>query len=363
MISENIPLQAILCAGLYPNVTASEHGIVGAILSTFNQSSNTVNSGRTVWFDGRREGNWDPSKSNCGTLELKAARQFSFKELKKCTDNFSLANDVGSGGYGKTTDSHKTSSKGIEAGRVEFKAEIELLSRVHHKNVIMAKIMSPLNLKIIAQESGANRPPMSDVVKEIEIILHSIGLDPAAESGPSTSSSFQHNEFLSSFVNSWSRPRDLSDLEFWIPWNCQYICTPLVPRETTRSPKYSGDESFNEDVHQGTGDQRWEEPQTLDQPPWQQPPPMHYEEEPFYDAYQSTSYGEFPCDFQELPPYAYETYPQHSHTSYSQASYHHSPPYDHNLYTPYQPPLELHVEQPPSQYQYSQEPQIPHTPP
>ncbi|RYR03713.1 hypothetical protein Ahy_B06g082939 [Arachis hypogaea] len=25
--------------------------------------------------------------------------------------------------------------------------------------------------------------------------------------------------FLSSFVNSWSRPRDLSDLEFWIPWN------------------------------------------------------------------------------------------------------------------------------------------------
>ncbi|MED6133195.1 hypothetical protein PIB30_026264 [Stylosanthes scabra] len=44
------------------------------------------------------------------------------------------------------------------------------------------------------EESGVNRPPMSDVVKGIEIILHSAGLDPAAESEPSTSSSFRHNE-------------------------------------------------------------------------------------------------------------------------------------------------------------------------
>ncbi|XP_020972975.1 uncharacterized protein LOC110269466 [Arachis ipaensis] len=55
MIHENIPLQAILCASLYPNVAASEHGIIGAVLSTFNQSSNTANSGRTIWFGGRRE--------------------------------------------------------------------------------------------------------------------------------------------------------------------------------------------------------------------------------------------------------------------------------------------------------------------
>jgi len=29
------------------------------------------------------------------------AKAFTFEELKKCTDNFSEANDVGGGGYGK----------------------------------------------------------------------------------------------------------------------------------------------------------------------------------------------------------------------------------------------------------------------
>ncbi|XP_020965227.1 DExH-box ATP-dependent RNA helicase DExH7, chloroplastic [Arachis ipaensis] len=60
-------VKAILCAGLYPNVAASEHSIVGAVLSTFNQSSNTANSGRTVWFDGRREVHIHPSSINSNT--------------------------------------------------------------------------------------------------------------------------------------------------------------------------------------------------------------------------------------------------------------------------------------------------------
>ena len=29
------------------------------------------------------------------------AKAFTFEELKKCTENFSEANDVGGGGYGK----------------------------------------------------------------------------------------------------------------------------------------------------------------------------------------------------------------------------------------------------------------------
>ncbi|XP_015959173.1 leucine-rich repeat receptor protein kinase HPCA1 [Arachis duranensis] len=90
-------------------------------------------------------GNWDPSKSNCGTPELKAVKQFSFKELKKCTNNFSPANDVGSGGYGKVYKGTlpsgqliaiKRAQKESKQGGLEFKAEIELLSRVHHKNVV-----------------------------------------------------------------------------------------------------------------------------------------------------------------------------------------------------------------------------------
>ncbi|XLR61507.1 hypothetical protein HN51_004785, partial [Arachis hypogaea] len=110
-------------------------------------------------------------------------------------------------------------------GGLEFKDEIELLSRVHHKNLWPLELQgTPIlqlytgstdaradnrNVKVVRnsidkiekfvdlammclEESGADRPPMSDVVKEIKIILHSIGLDPAAESEPSTSSSFQH---------------------------------------------------------------------------------------------------------------------------------------------------------------------------
>lgn len=57
-------LKAILCAGLYPNVAAGEQGIVAAALSSLKQSSNTANSGRTVWFDGRREVHIHPSSIN-----------------------------------------------------------------------------------------------------------------------------------------------------------------------------------------------------------------------------------------------------------------------------------------------------------
>ncbi|KAK7412783.1 hypothetical protein VNO78_04404 [Psophocarpus tetragonolobus] len=90
-------------------------------------------------------GNWDPNKSNCGTPQLKAARQFSFKEIKKYTNNFSPDNDIGSGGYGKVyrgtlpsgqVVAIKRAQKESKQGAPEFKAEIELLSRVHHKNLV-----------------------------------------------------------------------------------------------------------------------------------------------------------------------------------------------------------------------------------
>ncbi|CAL0330726.1 unnamed protein product [Lupinus luteus] len=57
-------LKAILCAGLYPNVAAGEQGIVAAALSGLHRSSNSANTGRTVWFDGRREVHIHPSSIN-----------------------------------------------------------------------------------------------------------------------------------------------------------------------------------------------------------------------------------------------------------------------------------------------------------
>ncbi|XVF75123.1 hypothetical protein PTKIN_Ptkin13bG0162200 [Pterospermum kingtungense] len=89
--------------------------------------------------------NWDSKKSSGSIPQLKGARCFSFEELKKYTNNFSEANDIGSGGYGKVYRGTlptgelvaiKRAQQGSMQGGLEFKTEIELLSRVHHKNVV-----------------------------------------------------------------------------------------------------------------------------------------------------------------------------------------------------------------------------------
>ncbi|XP_061988779.1 leucine-rich repeat receptor protein kinase HPCA1-like [Rosa rugosa] len=91
-------------------------------------------------------GKWDVNNKTRGsTPQLKGARSFSFEELMKYSNNFSEANDVGSGGYGKVyrgtlptgqliaiKRAHKES---IQGGN-EFKTEIELLSLVHHKHLV-----------------------------------------------------------------------------------------------------------------------------------------------------------------------------------------------------------------------------------
>ncbi|TVU36603.1 hypothetical protein EJB05_18542, partial [Eragrostis curvula] len=84
-------------------------------------------------------------KDNGDVPQLKGARYFSFDELKKCTNNFSEIHAIGSGGYGKVykgTLSNgqiaaiKRAQQGSMQGAAEFKNEIELLSRVHHKNLV-----------------------------------------------------------------------------------------------------------------------------------------------------------------------------------------------------------------------------------
>lgn len=76
---------------------------------------------------------------------LKGARFFTFEELQKCTNNFSEGSNIGSGGYGKVYKGFladgqivaiKRSQEGSMQGSREFKNEIELLSRVHHKNLV-----------------------------------------------------------------------------------------------------------------------------------------------------------------------------------------------------------------------------------
>ncbi|KAD4179679.1 hypothetical protein E3N88_28270 [Mikania micrantha] len=88
---------------------------------------------------------WDPSDT-CGDVpQLKGARFFTFEELHRYTNNFSEFNNIGKGGYGMVYKGSlpngklvaiKRARKGSSQGGLEFKTEIELLSRVHHKNVV-----------------------------------------------------------------------------------------------------------------------------------------------------------------------------------------------------------------------------------
>ncbi|KAL5201993.1 hypothetical protein ABZP36_012945 [Zizania latifolia] len=91
-------------------------------------------------------GSWSAGqKDNGGAPQLKGARFFSFDELKNCTTNFSDSHEIGSGGYGKvyrgtlvdgTRVAIKRAQPNSMQGAVEFKNEIELLSRVHHRNLV-----------------------------------------------------------------------------------------------------------------------------------------------------------------------------------------------------------------------------------
>ncbi|KAK4558815.1 hypothetical protein RGQ29_008180 [Quercus rubra] len=88
---------------------------------------------------------WDQNMGNGSAPQLQAAKRFSFEELKNYSNNFSEANSIGSGGYGKVYQGtlptgqliaiKRAQSDSIQGG-LEFKTEIELLSRVHHKNLV-----------------------------------------------------------------------------------------------------------------------------------------------------------------------------------------------------------------------------------
>ncbi|KAH7833446.1 hypothetical protein Vadar_006393 [Vaccinium darrowii] len=81
---------------------------------------------------------WDPNTATGAAPLIQGAKYFSFDELKKYTNDFAEANSVGSGGYGKVyrgtlPDGQlvaiKRAKQASAQGGLEFKMEIELLSR------------------------------------------------------------------------------------------------------------------------------------------------------------------------------------------------------------------------------------------
>ncbi|KAH9292565.1 hypothetical protein KI387_042246, partial [Taxus chinensis] len=93
-------------------------------------------------------GSWGLARGEIsgGAPKLKGARWFSFEELRLATNNFSTQNVIGSRGYGKVykgmlaVDRQMVAVKRATAesmqGGAKFKTEIELLSQVHHMNLV-----------------------------------------------------------------------------------------------------------------------------------------------------------------------------------------------------------------------------------
>eukprot|EP00249_Psilotum_nudum_P016342 c25774_g2_i3 orf=2424-3812(+) len=78
-------------------------------------------------------------------IKVTGVRDFSFEEMALATNNFSSSMQVGQGGYGKVYKASladgkevaiKRAQEGSLQGSKEFYTEIELLSRVHHRNLV-----------------------------------------------------------------------------------------------------------------------------------------------------------------------------------------------------------------------------------
>ncbi|XP_057978145.1 DExH-box ATP-dependent RNA helicase DExH7, chloroplastic isoform X2 [Malania oleifera] len=77
-------VKAILCAGLYPNLAATEEGITGAALGGLKQSASPATKGCPAWYDGRREVHIHPSSINSN---LKSFRYPFLAFLEKVETN------------------------------------------------------------------------------------------------------------------------------------------------------------------------------------------------------------------------------------------------------------------------------------
>ncbi|PNX95750.1 putative LRR receptor-like protein kinase [Trifolium pratense] len=138
-----------------PKGSKSSHtgAIVGAVVAVLVFIVLAILIGLYVIGKKRRAGsselnpfvNWEQNKNSGAAPQLKGARWFSFDDMRKYTNNFAEANTIGSGGYGQVYQGAlpngelvaiKRAGKESMQGAVEFKTEIELLSRVHHKNLV-----------------------------------------------------------------------------------------------------------------------------------------------------------------------------------------------------------------------------------
>ncbi|XP_045833702.1 probable LRR receptor-like serine/threonine-protein kinase At1g06840 [Trifolium pratense] len=85
------------------------------------------------------------SKTSKSSIKIDGVRTFNYEEMALATNNFSQSAQVGQGGYGKvykgnlpdgTVVAIKRAQEGSLQGEKEFLTEIQLLSRLHHRNLV-----------------------------------------------------------------------------------------------------------------------------------------------------------------------------------------------------------------------------------
>lgn len=78
-------------------------------------------------------------------MRIEGVKSFTFKEMTLATRNFDSSTQLGRGGYGKvykgilsdnTIVAIKRAEEGSLQGEKEFLTEIQLLSRLHHRNLV-----------------------------------------------------------------------------------------------------------------------------------------------------------------------------------------------------------------------------------
>ena len=78
-------------------------------------------------------------------ITMESVKELSFVELETATSSFKDTTQIGQGGYGKvyrgilangTVVAIKRARRGSLQGQLEFITEIELMSRLHHRNLV-----------------------------------------------------------------------------------------------------------------------------------------------------------------------------------------------------------------------------------
>ncbi|XP_049396285.1 lysM domain receptor-like kinase 3 [Solanum stenotomum] len=82
-----------------------------------------------------------PPSPGLSGIHVDKSVEFSYEELAKSTDNFSISNKIGEGGFGTVYYAELRGKKAAikrmnREGRTEFLAELKILTHVHHLNLV-----------------------------------------------------------------------------------------------------------------------------------------------------------------------------------------------------------------------------------